>query len=81
MGKTTGEQKCVYLVKHGKRLLLLGIPPKLIFHLHFGSRMVRQEKHELSNKCFLEYDFLGTTMSRRGVLAEWKHQGLMVEAT
>ena len=37
MGKTTGEQKCVYLVKHGKRLLLLGIPPKLIFVLYsFG---------------------------------------------
>ena len=30
MGKTTAEQECAHLVKHGIRLLLLGIPPKLI---------------------------------------------------
>ena len=31
MGKTTAEQECAHVVKHGIRLLLLGIPPKLIF--------------------------------------------------
>ena len=31
MGKTIAEQECAHVVKHGKRLLLLGIPPKLIF--------------------------------------------------
>ena len=31
MGKTTAEQGCVHLVKHGISLLLLGIPPKLFF--------------------------------------------------
>ena len=30
MGKTIAEQECAHVVKHGKRLLLLGIPPKLI---------------------------------------------------
>ena len=30
MGKTTAEQECAHVVKHGIRLLLLGIPPKLI---------------------------------------------------
>ena len=30
MGKTTAEQECAHVVKHGVRLLLLGIPPKLI---------------------------------------------------
>ena len=30
MGKTTAEQKYAHVVKHGRRLLLLGIPPKLI---------------------------------------------------
>ena len=31
MGKTTAEQECAHVVKHGIRLLLLGIPPELIF--------------------------------------------------
>ena len=31
MGKTTAEQECANVVKHGIRRLLLGIPPKLIF--------------------------------------------------
>ena len=31
MGKTTAEQECAHVVKHGRRLLLLGVPPKLIF--------------------------------------------------
>ena len=31
MGKTTAEQECAHVVTHGIRLLLLGIPPKLIF--------------------------------------------------
>ena len=30
MGKTTAEQECAHVVKRGIRLLLLGIPPKLI---------------------------------------------------
>ena len=30
MGKTTAEQECAHVVKPGTRLLLLGIPPKLI---------------------------------------------------
>ena len=31
MGKTTAEQECAHVVTHGIRLLLLGIPPKLIY--------------------------------------------------
>ena len=31
MGKTTAEQECAHVVEHGIRLLLFGIPPKLIF--------------------------------------------------
>ena len=34
MGKTTAEQECAHVVKHGIRLLLLGISPKLILKYH-----------------------------------------------
>ena len=42
MGKTIAEQECAHVVKHGKRLLLLGIPPKLmafiaVFAANFGN--------------------------------------------
>ena len=37
MGKTTAEQECAHVVKHGIRLLLLGIPPKLINPLTFSA--------------------------------------------
>ena len=38
MGKTVAEQEYAHVVRHGRRLLLLGIPPKLIF------RLLRKEK-------------------------------------
>ena len=30
MGKSIAEQECAHIIKYGIRLLLLGIPPKLI---------------------------------------------------
>ena len=37
MSKTTAEQECAHVVKHGIRLLLLGIPPKLILFLSLSA--------------------------------------------
>ena len=37
MGKTTAEQECAHVVKHGIRLLLLGIPPKLTWKTEYES--------------------------------------------
>ena len=34
MGKTTAKQECAHVVKHGIRLLLLGIPPKLFLYFN-----------------------------------------------
>ena len=47
MGKTIAEQECARVVKHGKRLLLLGIPPKLIYFLEPRSIVLATFWHDV----------------------------------
>ena len=46
MGKTTAEQECSHVVKYGIRLLLLGIPPKLILSRDPAERSGLQKADE-----------------------------------